>query len=191
MTGSPASTRQRLVEAAADLIVEVGPRASTVRGVAERAGVNHGLVHHYFGSKESLLKAAMILLLGEHHDFVTEHAGGDVIPPPMLLLQQGRYIRAVAHCVLDGEMDLALLEVTEGISVPRAALEYVASSRGESTPSTKVKAAACTVMALEMGWALLEPFLFAVTGVSAEEEGKVRDRAVAMRGRLSGIEVRS
>ncbi len=191
MTGTTTSARQRLVEAAADLIVEIGPHASTVRGVAERAGVNHGLVHHYFGSKESLLKAAMLLLLGEHRDFVAENAGGGVIPPPMLLLQQARYIRAVAHCVLDDEMDLALLEVTEGISVPRAALEYVATSRGESTPSTKVKAAACTAMALEMGWALLEPFLFAVTGVTAEEEGQVRDRAVALRGRLSGAEVRS
>lgn len=191
MTGATASARHRLVEAAADLIVEIGPHASTVRGVAERAGVNHGLVHHYFGSKESLLKAAMLRLLGEHRDFVAEHGGGGAIPPPMLLLQQARYIRAVAHCVLDGEMDLALLEVTEGISVPRAALEYVASSRGEATPSTKVKAAACTAMALEMGWALLEPFLFAVTGVTVEEEGHVRDRAVAIRGRLSGSEVRA
>jgi AcrR family transcriptional regulator len=180
-----------LIAAAADLIVEVGPRAASVRLVADRAGVNHGLVHHYFGSKETLLREAMIRLLEEHREFVNEHAGGDVVPPPMLLLRQNRYIRAVAHCVLDGEMGLAMLEVTEGLSVPRAAIEYVATSRGEAAPSTKVKAAACTAMALEMGWALLEPFLFAVTGVDRSEEVQVRERAAAIRGKLSAVEVRS
>jgi AcrR family transcriptional regulator len=191
VTETSSVARSRLIASAAELIVEVGPRAASVRLVADRAGVNHGLVHHYFGSKDVLLQAAMIQLLEDHREFVNEHAGGDVVPPPMLLLRQRRYIRAVAHCVLDDEMDLAMLEVTEGISIPRAALEFVTASRGESSPSTKVKAAACAAMALEMGWALLEPFLFAVTGVDKSEEEQVRERAAAIRGKLSAVEVRT
>ena len=58
-------SEERLLAAAGDLLVEVGPHGATVREIARRAGVNHGLVHHYFGSKEQLLRAAMIVLLEE------------------------------------------------------------------------------------------------------------------------------
>ena len=44
-----------LLDAAEKLLVEVGYAAITTRKVAERAGVNHGLVHYYFGSMEDLL----------------------------------------------------------------------------------------------------------------------------------------
>ncbi|MGI8829528.1 MAG: TetR/AcrR family transcriptional regulator [Candidatus Limnocylindria bacterium] len=44
-----------LLDAAEALLVEVGHAGVTVRGVAERAGVNQGLVHYYFGSMEELL----------------------------------------------------------------------------------------------------------------------------------------
>lgn len=44
-----------LLDAAEVLLVEVGHAGVTVRAVAERAGVNQGLVHYYFGSMEELL----------------------------------------------------------------------------------------------------------------------------------------
>ncbi len=44
-----------LLDAAEHLLVEVGYAAITTRRLAERAGVNHGLVHYYFGSMEDLL----------------------------------------------------------------------------------------------------------------------------------------
>jgi AcrR family transcriptional regulator len=43
------------MDAAEALLVEVGYAGITTRKVAERAGVNHGLVHYYFGSMEELL----------------------------------------------------------------------------------------------------------------------------------------
>lgn len=44
-----------LLDAAEQLLVEVGYSGITTRKLAERAGVNHGLVHYYFGSMEDLL----------------------------------------------------------------------------------------------------------------------------------------
>jgi AcrR family transcriptional regulator len=44
-----------LLNAAESLLVEVGHAGITTRKLAERAGVNHGLVHYYFGSMEDLL----------------------------------------------------------------------------------------------------------------------------------------
>jgi AcrR family transcriptional regulator len=48
-------TEQALLDAAERLLVEAGAEGITTRRVAEEAGVNHGLVHYYFGSVEQLL----------------------------------------------------------------------------------------------------------------------------------------
>jgi AcrR family transcriptional regulator len=44
-----------LLDAAERLLVEVGSAGITTRRLAEEAGVNHGLVHYYFGSIENVL----------------------------------------------------------------------------------------------------------------------------------------
>ena len=44
-----------LLDAAECLLVEQGYGAVTTRNLAERAGVNHGLVHYYFGSMEEVM----------------------------------------------------------------------------------------------------------------------------------------
>jgi len=48
-----------LLDAAERLLVEIGYARITTRRLAEEAGVNHGLVHYYFGSNESLLVRAL------------------------------------------------------------------------------------------------------------------------------------
>jgi TetR/AcrR family transcriptional regulator len=44
-----------LLDAAERLLIEQGYGAVTTRNLAERAGVNHGLVHYYFGSMEEVM----------------------------------------------------------------------------------------------------------------------------------------
>src|SRR4029450_10602282 len=44
-----------LLDAAERLLVEQGHAVITTRSLAERAGVNHGLVHYYFGSMEEVM----------------------------------------------------------------------------------------------------------------------------------------
>ena len=165
----------KLISAAADLLGEVGPRAMSVRMVAERAGVNHGLVHHYFGSKEGLMRAAMLLLVEQHAEDVREKSHGNPIPDALVLTSEPRYLRAVVRAVLDNEMELATMELEAGVSIPRGALQHVAKMRQLDEPDTQIKALAAIGMALEMGWAALEPFLFAVTDVPTDEQDDVRD----------------
>ena len=43
------------LDAAERLLVRVGHAGITTRGLAEEAGLNHGLVHYYFGSMEEVL----------------------------------------------------------------------------------------------------------------------------------------
>ena len=50
-------TRDALVEAAAQLLDEGGPRAITLREVGHRAGVSHNAPYKHFSDKEALLAA--------------------------------------------------------------------------------------------------------------------------------------
>ena len=54
-TPGRASAEEALLDAADRLLVDVGYAGVTTRRLAEEAGVNHGLVHYYFGSIENLL----------------------------------------------------------------------------------------------------------------------------------------
>jgi len=58
-TTSRANAEEALLDAAERLLVDVGYSGITTRKLADEAGVNHGLVHYYFGSNENLLVRAL------------------------------------------------------------------------------------------------------------------------------------
>jgi AcrR family transcriptional regulator len=58
-TTARSAAEEALLDAAERLLVEVGYAAITTRRLAEEAGVNHGLVHYYFGSNDNLLVRAL------------------------------------------------------------------------------------------------------------------------------------
>ena len=56
--GSP-DTREEILRAARELFGDSGLKATSVRSIASRAGVDPALVHHYFGTKDELFMAAL------------------------------------------------------------------------------------------------------------------------------------
>ena len=58
-TAARSAAEDSLLDAAERLLAEVGHAGITTRRLAEAAGVNHGLVHYYFGSNEQLLVRAL------------------------------------------------------------------------------------------------------------------------------------
>jgi AcrR family transcriptional regulator len=52
-------TREAILDAARRAFAEQGYQRATIRGVAELAGVDPALVHHYFGTKQGLFVAAV------------------------------------------------------------------------------------------------------------------------------------
>ena len=78
-------TKQKILDGVRKSLIKEGQRRSTIKVIADYAGVNHGLVHHYFGSKEELMVALI------------QHQSQQVLPlifrdhPEWLVeLQQGR-----------------------------------------------------------------------------------------------------
>ena len=58
-TAARSTAEEALLDAAERLLVEIGYAGITTRRLAEEAGVNHGLVHYYFGSIENVLLRAL------------------------------------------------------------------------------------------------------------------------------------
>ena len=54
-------TREAILDAARRAFAEQGYQQATIRGVADLAGVDPALVHHYFGRKQELFVAAVQL----------------------------------------------------------------------------------------------------------------------------------
>src|SRR5439155_1530190 len=57
--GSPAN-REAILSAAKTYFERHGYEGSTIRGIADAAGVDPALLYHYFGSKDQLLVAALL-----------------------------------------------------------------------------------------------------------------------------------
>ena len=56
--GSP-DTRRAILDAARDAFAEKGYDNSSIRAIANRAGVDPALIHHYFGTKDKLFLACI------------------------------------------------------------------------------------------------------------------------------------
>ncbi len=168
------AVQMALIEAACSLLAEVGPRTLSVRDIADRAGVNHGQIHHYFGGKSGLLAAAMRHLAQSHYDQAQARAGNRLIPPPLSLAEDTQYWRALCHSIMDGHMDLARIETHENISIPKRVLQSLQEENPQEDPLA-IKAAVAANAAMQLGWVAFEEFMFEVTEVKAKERKALRE----------------
>lgn len=103
----PDAVKAALIDATCEMLAEVGPNAMSVRSVALRAGVNHGQVHHYFGTKQGLIEAAAHKLAAEHFEHARARSGGTPLPIPLTLGEDSSYLIALVRLVLDGQIGRA------------------------------------------------------------------------------------
>ncbi|MGE4608862.1 MAG: hypothetical protein AAEJ52_19175 [Myxococcota bacterium] len=57
-------------------------------------------------------------------------------PPALSLMQDARYGRAIAHAVLEGDLELVRVEMDEGISVPQRGFAAMREKLG--VPDTNI-----------------------------------------------------
>lgn len=74
------TTREKVIEAATELVVEIGHENFSMKDLVERSGVSNGSIFHHFGSKDGVLQEI----------FVRERR---------------EYLGHVAQCILDHEGD--------------------------------------------------------------------------------------
>lgn len=173
-----AAVEAALLEAAADLLAERGPKATSVRDIAARAGVNHGQVHHYFGGKRGLLKAAMSHLAHNYYEKVVDLSEGRSLPVPLPEVDDQRYIIAALRAAIEGDMELARTEIDEGVSLARRVLDRMTVVAGLDEPTFEQKLELIEGTATQLAWTAFEPFLFLLGDVRADEEEAMRQAFV-------------
>src|ERR1700730_11692358 len=85
-----------ILAAATDLFAERGPAATSIRDIAARSKVNHGLVFRHFGTKEQLVGAVLDRLGTDLTDLLQSGAPTDDLEKAL-----DRQMRVMARTMLD------------------------------------------------------------------------------------------
>lgn len=112
-------TRERILEAVLRVMEREGLSRTTVRRVAEEAGVGLGLINYHFGTKDELIYEAVSGLLGERYQAIFQpYQHPEVDPETRLRLvfrEAGRLIQIeskylepfLSHELLTGDFETA------------------------------------------------------------------------------------
>lgn len=177
-----ASSEKALVDAAISWFAEVGPNDVSVRAIAERAGVNHGLVHHYFGSKAGLIRAVVEHMSKRFAETVGQGPGASILG------EAGDdsflYARAFARVVVDGVMPM---DVDWDFPIINA-LSRIAQNIG-GLEEDDARLAATQALAMFMGWTLLEPWILRALGKDASEAPDLRAKIPPAAMRLANVHI--
>jgi AcrR family transcriptional regulator len=192
----PASTKARgreevraaVLAAAGELFAERGPSAVSVRDIASRAGVNHGLIHRHFGSKEGLLRETLELMAGEIANQMprSSAAGSRSEAGPNgemgyrmldLVVERSPYWRILARQLLDG---IPVSEIQRRFPVVEQMIADRGGSPGDGDRETRLDVA--SLIAMSLGWLVFEPFIVEATGLAGEDTKTLRRDLLARVG---------
>ncbi len=105
--GAPRSERRtQMVELAGDLFAEKGFRATTVREIADAAGILSGSLYHHFDSKESIADEILSSFLDEV--LADYRAAAASAGSPRAVLEQ--IVRSTSHTLARHRAALAMLQ---------------------------------------------------------------------------------
>lgn len=149
--------------AAAELFAEQGPAATSIRDIAARSKVNHGLIYRHFGTKDQLVGA------------VLDHLGGRLTA----LLDAGGPADEIDR-TMDQHMRLMARALLDGYPVGRLQTRFPGVTRllGQVLPrfedERSGRLAVANAVALQLGWRMFEPFLRSATGLDSLSDDEMR-----------------
>jgi AcrR family transcriptional regulator len=143
-----------VLDAASELFAEQGPASTSIREVATRSRVNHGLVYRHFGTKEELVAAVL-----DHVSDQFNRAVAATAPDTDVVAVAERQWRVLARAILDGYPVGQLQHRFPFVA------QLVAEAEQHTGDVAAARLAAGHVVALELGWRLFEPFIRAAAGL--------------------------
>ncbi|MDM4141679.1 MULTISPECIES: TetR/AcrR family transcriptional regulator [Mycobacterium] len=164
-----------ILEAATELFAERGPAATSIRDIAARSNVNHGLVFRHFGTKEQLVGAVL-----DHLGANLSTLLGTDAPAAVLESSLDRQMRVMARTVLDGYPAGQLQKRFPNIAT------LLDGVRPLYDDDVKARLAVANALALQFGWRLFAPILRSATGIEELTDEEIRQAAGAEVQRILG-----
>jgi TetR/AcrR family transcriptional regulator, repressor for neighboring sulfatase len=149
--------------AASELFAEKGPAATSIREVAARAGVNHGLLHRHFGSKRQLLAATLQYLADSAAELRESGASAEQLEAVYEF-----QARVMVRSTLDG---FPVEELQQRFPGMERFLEQV---RALHSDDRTARLLAAHGMALQVGWGLFGPTLRVAFGLQDLDDAEIR-----------------
>jgi len=160
-------SKMRLIDAATELLQERGASGISGRELARRAGVNYGLIHHYFGSKEAVFDETFITLHGRYvRDMVAEDT--QRLAAAFRMRNHEAFLRIWAYRELaNDEMPIVDLKGMRLLLDTIVSQRKIKPRRGDAY--TDAQASAYCSLALQLGWVICRRNLLAA-GKAPENE---------------------
>ncbi len=166
------AAREALIEAAADLFAERGD--VSVRTIAAHAGVNHGLVHHYFGGKEGLRAAVLSHLAARQAAAMGSIDPGDPVAlanaAMKVATEDRRFFRVLARALLDGDVPTPM---QSAYPVVRRLVRSLQDQGVAEAPARVAEG-----IAVAFGWMLFAPWITAATELPESQAASLLDGLV-------------
>ncbi|MGB0648603.1 MAG: TetR/AcrR family transcriptional regulator, partial [Bradymonadia bacterium] len=150
--------QKALIQAAGECFADRGIAQVSIREIATRAGVNHGLVHRHFGSKDGLLKATL-RALSSSVDERLSHV--DPNEPLFSLLPKifggtkdvGLHWRVVTHALLEG---MSVTDLQDNFPVFQ---RIVKAAKVSGKAHDEALGQSALIFATGLGYMVFEPYL--------------------------------
>lgn len=131
-----------------------------MRDIADRSGVNAGLIFRHIGTKEAVVTSVLDYLA---EDLVSARDAG--APRAVVEARAERSWKVIARALLDG-YDVARLQR----SFPNID-QLIAAARDHYDDDYAARVATADALALQLGWRLFGPFLRVATGLDEQSDG--------------------
>jgi TetR/AcrR family transcriptional regulator, repressor for neighboring sulfatase len=182
--------REQILEAAEQVLAERAPSEVSVRDIAERAGVQHSLVHRHFTSKDALVAEVVRRTIDGYAEAVRDHVDpAEAFVAGMTWMADHRSsFAALTRTLMDAPAD---------VDVPRFPgfdehLRRLAPDIGRTRGRPRVhgdgrvdsRVLIVTLLALTSGWAFLEDRWLETAGFSSRDRTAVRRQVATIIGDL-------
>lgn len=172
-TRGPEAVRRALIDAAKSLMGMRSPRQVSGRELAQHAGVNYGLIHHYFGTKDNVFAEAVAEAteaMGSRWD------DGGILP--VNTTDEASSYRTFAKLEIDDAAS-PIRDLVHRIIVGQA------EASGRSTDDPELHAEIAIATALQFGWGAFEEDIVSALEAFAVDQDALRVRVSELSMRLT------
>lgn len=176
-----------VIEAAGELFSRHGFDGVSLRDIAKKAGVNHGLIHRHFGSKENLRSRTLQQMADAMlADVVDAESLDELIRRSFQSLKKHEnFWRILARTILGG---YSTGDMHDRYPIARLMIERVSAAmkdgtlRGDIDPRMLV----ASMFSFSCGFIMFEPFILASADLDGMEPGEARGKILAAAMSLLG-----
>ncbi len=173
------AVRAKLMHAASALLADAPPTEVTSKQIADLAGVNHGQIHHYFGSKDGLVAATI------QDDDAAYHrdrlADGERFPLPIETEVRSPAWRTLAYLAASGVWRQPPFDPSP---IVHALAKRRAEDAGLEPSDPHVMADVAATMAIQRGWWIFRDIIETALGAFDPDIPAIRQQVAKRSLRL-------